>query len=201
MVEGARLHGRPERNIVGRIALWTAMVYCCRPMNGDEFEGKAEESQKNETLRYRLRRSARRYGRFLEGEDEAAGFGRVVEVETQAAFVHEVVSDGLGAGWGEGFAIGQAIVHLGQAVALEEGAARVFGRAHTPVAKPPAQFPNVCFDLGNDFFAIAGHGCNPVVLSCSSLVTGHLSLLLWVGEVVLACHSSLVTDLLAVVEL
>jgi len=25
-------------------------VYCCRPMNGDEFEGKAAESLKNETL-------------------------------------------------------------------------------------------------------------------------------------------------------
>ena len=28
---------------------------CCRPMNGDEFEGKAEESLKNETLHYPLR--------------------------------------------------------------------------------------------------------------------------------------------------
>jgi hypothetical protein len=60
--------------------------------------------------------------------------------------------------WGKGFAIGQAIVHLGHAVALEERATRVFGRAHTPVAKPAAEFPNVSFDLGNDFFAIAGHG-------------------------------------------
>src|SRR5208337_5594645 len=120
-----------------------------------------------------LRRSTRCYGRFLESEDEAAGFGGVVEVETQSAFVHEVVSDGLGAGCGEGFPIGQAIVHLGHAVALEERAARVFGRAHTPVAKPAAQSPNVSFDLGNDFFAIAGHGCNPLVLSWSSLVTRH----------------------------
>jgi hypothetical protein len=29
-------------------------VYCCRPMNGDEFEGKAAESLKNETLRLYL---------------------------------------------------------------------------------------------------------------------------------------------------
>jgi hypothetical protein len=36
------------------MALWPSIVYCCRPMNGDEFGGKAAESLKNETLRYVL---------------------------------------------------------------------------------------------------------------------------------------------------
>jgi hypothetical protein len=36
---------------LGRIALWPATAYCCRPMSGDELEGKAAESPKNETPR------------------------------------------------------------------------------------------------------------------------------------------------------
>jgi hypothetical protein len=76
-------------------------------------------------------------------------------------------------------------------VAFEERAVRVFGRAHTPLAEPAAKSSNVSFDLGNDFFSTAGHGCNPPPKispgtlfprkACPELAEGRESTSSWTG--------------------
>jgi hypothetical protein len=43
-----------ERPRCATCSLRPSILHCCRPTNGDEFEGKAAESLKNETLRYLL---------------------------------------------------------------------------------------------------------------------------------------------------
>jgi hypothetical protein len=94
-------------------------------------------------------------------ENDFAGLGDgpwdCIEVKFKAAIIYQVVHHGLRGGGGKGFAIGQPVAQIGRQMPPEKRSARIFGRPHAPLAKPASEFPNVGFDLFNDFVVIDGH--------------------------------------------
>jgi hypothetical protein len=99
-------------------------------------------------------------------ENDFAGFRDGVAVRFEAAIVDQVGHHGLGGGGGKGFAIGQPVAQISRQMPPEKRPARILGRPHAPLAPRPTTFPNLAFDVFNNFFMIDWHG------RCLSLESG-----------------------------
>ena len=72
---------------------------------------------------------------------------------------YQVLDHFFGCRGGIGFAIGQPVTQISLAVALKERSAGILGRPYRPFLPSPMAFPNLPFDVVNNFLMIDRHGC------------------------------------------
>jgi hypothetical protein len=72
---------------------------------------------------------------------------------------YQVLDHGVSSGGGIGFAVGQTATQISLPVALKERSAGILGRSYRSFFPSPMAFPNLPFDILNDFGVVDWHGC------------------------------------------